>query len=149
MKIVFGQILLPYRNGKTSIEVALYLEKKYHLKETFFNQFKDKIIKLWHQAFVDAWNNMLRGGYVHPDINMLLGKANDTVTQWFRDVLNKRGFDGVIRGVPTFAAQLGISSRFKSGFTTKVVNCKRIRISRPSFIDTQLYRNSSKTWIEE
>lgn len=148
MRLHFGQILLPYKNGETSVDVAKKLEKRYKLKATFFAGNKPKIAQLYRQALSDALNDAIHGGFVPLELNLLFGKANDTTSQLFRDALNKRWFDGRIAGVPTMRAQLGISSRFKAGFTRKKVNGKWVRISRPSFIDTQLYRNSSKTWVE-
>jgi len=148
MRLCFGQIILPYKNGQTSVDVAKRLEKRYGLKRVFFNANKPKIAQLYRQSLSDALNDAIHGGFVPLELNLLFGKANDTTSQLFRDALNKRWFDGRVNGVPTMRAQLGVSGRFKSGFTRKKINGKWVRISRPSFIDTQLYRNSSKTWIE-
>jgi len=148
MLLRFGQISLPCKNGQTSVDVAKHLEKKYKLKQIFFRVKKNEISKQYQQSLQDALNDTIHGGFVPLDVNLLFGKANNTTSQMFRDMLNKRGFDGIAQGTPTLAAKLGISSRFKAGFTRKKVGNKFVRTDRPSFIDTGLYRNSSITWVE-
>jgi len=150
MKLCFGQIIVPYKDGKTtSVMVARRLEKKYKLKQVFYNSNKKEIRELYRQATQDALNDAAHGVHRSKDLNSMFGKANDKTTQMFRDALNQQAFDGVVAGVATKRALMGISSRFKSGFATKVIKGKRVRVARPSFIDTQVYRNSSRTWIKE
>lgn len=148
MELHFGQIVVPYPEGMTSIDVAKKLEENYGLKATFYIVKKSQIEAQYVQEILDMLKDAVRGIPIHPDPNIAFGKANDAVTQMFRNMLNNRGFDGIVDGAPTLRAEMGISRRFKSGFTTKKINGKKVRVSRPSFIDTQLYRNSSKTWIE-
>ena len=148
MELHFGQIVVPYPEGVTSVDVARKLEENYGLKATFYRIKQHQIESQYTQAILDMLKDAVRGVPIHPDPNIAFGKANDAVTQMFRDMLNKRGFDGIVDGAPTLRAEMGISRRFKSGFTTKKIKGKQVRISRPSFIDTQLYRNSSKTWVE-
>ena len=150
MKLCFGQQQYAYADGKTtSVMVARRLEKKYKLKQVFFGMNKKKIQSLYVQALQDSINDAVHGAYRATDVNNLFGKANDETTQMFRDALNKQAFDGVVAGVATKRALMGVSSRFTGGITIKRKKGKRARVARPSFIDTQLYRNSSRTWIKE
>ena len=166
MKLCFGQQRYTYADGKTtSVQVARRLEKKYKLKQVFFGMNKKQIQSLYVQALQDSVNDAVHGVYRATDVNNLFGKANNETTQMFRDALNQQSFDGVVDGVATKRALMGISSRFKYGYVTKKNKdgtfrkvkvkldngkTKTLKVyARPSFIDTQLYRNSSRTWIKE
>ena len=148
MKLHFGQIVVPYPEGVTSVDVARKLEENYGLKATFYRIKQHQIESQYTQAILDMLKDAVRGVPIHSDPNIAFGKANDTVTQMFRDMLNKRGFDGIVDGIPTLRAEMGISRRFKSGFTTKKINGKKVRVSRASFIDTKTYLLSSVTYLK-
>jgi len=148
MELHLGQIVVPYPEGVTSVDVARKLEENYGLKATFYRIKKHQIESQYTQAILDMLKDAIRGVPIHSDPNIAFGKANDTVTQMFRDMLNKRGFDGIVDGIPTLRAEMGISRRFKSGFTTKKINGKKVRVSRASFIDTKTYLLSSVTYLK-
>ena len=148
MELHFGQVVIPYSNGQLSSDVARYLENDYGLTEVFVKTKKQLIEQQYILAILDMLNDAIHGVPIHPDKNIAFGKVNTATTQMRRDMLNKREYDGLIHGVPTLRAEMGVSLRFKSGFTTAKVKGKKIRISRPSFIDTHLYLNSMITWLE-
>jgi len=148
MELHFGQVVIPYPNGELSSDVANELEDNYGLISVFCHLKRNQIEKQYVLAIQDMLKDVVRGVPIHPDKNIAFGKANTATTQMRRDMLNKREYDGLIHGVPTLRAEMGISLRFKTGFTTAKVKGKKIRISRPSFIDTHLYLNSMITWLE-
>jgi hypothetical protein len=125
---------LSYGYGKTTGQIATELEKKYKIVETFYGLEEDHIVDNFEGVFVDGLKSGMSGGAWDVVWNPvpLEGK--------FRRSLSGRRFDGLIRGVPTLAAQKGVSHLFRNPYAQ--------RAPRPSFIDTSLYQRSFKAWME-
>jgi hypothetical protein len=67
-----------------------------------------------------------------------LGQATSKIERRFKEFLTNKEMDGQ-PGVPTKAALAGRSKRFKRAYAK--------RPSRPSFVDTGLYRGAFKSWF--
>jgi len=124
-----------YGKSKTVGQVAEELEKKYHIVETFFNLEEDFIVDNFEGAYANAMVQGIGGGSWDPawDPSKLDNR--------FRRSLSSKRFDGLIRGVPTKAAQKGVSHLRMDPYGS--------RAPRPSFIDTSLYQRSFKAWTEK
>jgi len=125
-----------YGAGKTVGQVAEELEKKYSLLETFYGMEEDFIVDNVEGSIANGMVQGIIGGSwdYDWDATPLEGK--------FRRSLTGRKYDGVIRGVPTRAAQRGISHLRADAF-------KKGAAPRPSFVDTTLYMRSFKAWTEK
>lgn len=131
LKLVLGVNDVPYDDGgATTGFVAKELEAEYGIMGHFVDMNADKIARMLAGDLRDA----LEGNPLD---------FKDTCEQMesdFKQALSSRAFDG-ITGVPTMAAQLGISHRFK--------NKKNKKGSRPSFIDTGAYQQSFRAEIKQ
>lgn len=122
--------------GVTTGDVAGYLEARYGVMAFYLQLRAREINAAVENSVLGALETMAMGGPAG------LGRALDSATQLmqeqFKDMLSLRQLDGKIHGVPTLAAQRGVSHRFKRPYVR--------RPSRPSFIDTGLYQNSFRVW---
>lgn len=150
MKIELGVIDQPYADTSTGTgDVAEFLEKKYGIIERFVDKHGEDIQTALEESFVNAFEDTVRGFPGRPAYASGLQKIQIMMKRW----LSTQEIEGSgIPGVPTKAALMGKSSRFKSGLnqvSMKKFN-KGIRqgARRPSFIDTGLYEASMKAWIE-
>jgi len=163
MELVFGVISIPYGQspehkkapkagshgsplGKTSevlpakfvttAEVADILEEHYHIMEKFYERREDAIMESLHDALGKAIRSMMMGG---PEVeNPFLG-ALDGIEHEFKEFLDTEEMASTgTPGVPTKAALRGVNNRLKISSGPR----------RPSFIDTSLYQQSFKAWIE-
>jgi hypothetical protein len=123
-----------YGQGKTVGQVAEELEKKYGITEKFYELEENYIVDNFEESFANTTAIGIMGGSwdVAWDPIKLEGR--------FRRSLSSRRFDGLIPGVPTKAAQRGVSHLRQNPYAA--------RGSRPSFIDTSLYQRSFKAWLE-
>ena len=127
-----------YGKGKTTGDIAKILESRYGVMNAFFNMEKDNIITALESSMVGSVINMVNG---QPAPVAPLAQAMSSIEHRFKQALSGRAFDGVIPGVPTKAAEHGVSHRFKRPYAR--------RGSRPSFIDTGTYSASFTVWTEE
>ena len=125
--------------GKTTGDVAEILEAKYHVMESFAFLHEKDIAGALEETISDAFDNVLLGAPIQPGGNALAAATGDIETM-FHKFISNREMDGVQPGVPTKAAQRGVSHRFKNP------NAKRA--PRPSFRDRGLYDSSFKTWLD-
>jgi hypothetical protein len=124
-----------YGQGKTVGQVATELEKKYGVVETFYNLEENFIV----DAFEEAYMNGTGQGMTTSSWDVKWNPSRSLEPK-FRRSLNSRRFDGLIRGVPTRAAQRGVSHLRRKPFAPSA--------PRPSFIDTSLYQRSFRAWLE-
>lgn len=122
-----------YGRGKTTGQVMDELESKYHLIGTFLDVENDLISSIVEKAMAVAVDEDAEPTIPQNDLNRIEAR--------FRQNLTKRRYDGLIQGVPTLAALRGISHKYMNPYAA--------RGSRPSFIDTSLYRNSFRAWVED
>jgi hypothetical protein len=122
--------------GKTVGMVAEELEKKYGILEAFVTMEENFIVDNFEKAYVNAIDTR--------------APADTWTAVWdpiqleskFRHAITGQKFDGIIKGVPTKAAQEGVShlraDPYRKGAT-----------ARPSFMNTGLYMRSLKAWLEK
>jgi hypothetical protein len=126
-----------YGKGKTTGDVAQILEARYHIMKTFVDMNKDDIVRALEKSMVGSVINIVNGqpGPISPE-----AQALSDIESKFKEALSMRAFDGLIKGVPTQAAERGVSHRFKKPYAR--------RAARPSFINTGLYQSSFTVWTE-
>jgi hypothetical protein len=125
-----------YGAGKTAGEVGADLEKRFGVVETFVKLEEDFIVDKFEGAYASGMELGMGGGSWD-----IVWDPSITLEPRFRRSLTSRRFDGIIRGVPTRAAQRGISHLRKDPYASQA--------SRPSFIDTSLYQRSFRAWTEK
>lgn len=124
--------------AETTGDVAEILENKYHIYEHFWQLHKNEVAQALEQSMADAIETLMNGGPASRD--PLLAATSDMEAK-FKAFLANRELDSLgYPGIPTKAAQEGVSHRFKHPFAK--------RASRPSFIDTGLYQQSFKMWVD-
>lgn len=126
-----------YGKGMTTGDVAQILERRYGVMQTFFDMEKGNIIQSLQSSMVGSIINMVNG---QPSPITPSAQALSDIETMFKQSLSNRVYDGVIKGVPTQAAERGVSHRFKKPYQR--------RAARPSFIDTGLYQSSFTAWTE-
>lgn len=137
MKMLLGVHDVPYaadKSGKefvTTGEVAEFLEEKYGVIGTFYDQNSSMIVGAIEKNIEENIENLLMGA---PTNNASLEAAKGQIVQRFRQYLAGEEMVGLIKGVPTEAAMRGVSHRFKHPYA------KRGR--RPSFVDTGQFEAS-------
>lgn len=124
--------------NKTTGEVAQILEDKYHIMEIFFNLHSAFIGDEIAESYAEAVESLLMGG---PGTINPSAAAMSSINDDFNKFLALREMDGLgYPGVPTQAALRGVSHRFAHPYAR--------RPSRPSFVDTGLYRGSFRAWTD-
>lgn len=136
----------PRKKGKkvqlsiTTGEVAEYLENEYHIMESFWELYHEKITDRLIEDITGDLDKVLNGRAPSPD---LFAGAAAEIETWFKRFLSTQEVEHVgIKGVPTQAALDGVSHRFAHPYASS-------NPRRPSFIDTGLYQSSIKVWIEQ
>lgn len=127
----------------TTGDVAGWLEERYHVFETFWNMNHDFIIGELGGSIQDKIENVLMGKPGANEAGRPLFEPGDlsTVEDRFRRAIDNKEFDGWIKGVPTLASLQGVNHRLKRPYALG-------NPPRPSFLDTGLYRQSAKVWVE-
>jgi hypothetical protein len=126
------------RGPITTGDVAEILEAKYGILQFFYARYGNEIRDEVLASFEKAIESVELGAPVTLDA---FGEAAAKIEDRFRNFLSNREMDGLVIGVPTEAAKLGHSKRFKR-------SSKR-RPPRPSFIDTGLYEGSFRAWADD
>lgn len=136
-----GVLDMPYADegGKTTYEVAGYLENRYHIMEVFFTMNE----RFFGDTMADSVSNALTAIMNGADQTTFdpTGEGMSEIEDRFRTFLSMRELDGVVPGVPTTAARMGVSHRFKRPHAR--------RAARPSFIDTGLYQSTFRAWMDD
>ncbi|MCO4880231.1 hypothetical protein [Paraburkholderia caribensis] len=145
MKLHFGVIDQQYRNGQSTGEVATILEKKYDVMGTFAAHSTSDIKDALTNSIGDAVQAIMSGQPVPADP---FAEGTDEIQEKFR-----RFLDTNAHGIVTDASKQGVSGRFKDKYNRQGKRGQAPGLSsgqvRPSFIDTGLYQNSFKAWVEE
>ena len=144
-----GVLDIPYQQARkkrarrtaatvTTGEVAEWLENRYGVMRAFYEQHEQEIADQLAQSLVDAGEALMQSAPVTVDP---FGAATSQIEDGFKQFLALGEMDKLgVPGVPTAAAQAGVSSRFKKG---------KGRGPRPSFVDTGTYSASMKAWIDD
>jgi hypothetical protein len=156
-----GVTEMPYAHGgKTTGDVAEILEDKYHLFEHFWQAHQAAIVDKMSSAIVGSFESIMMGAAPPTDPH---AAAMTEVQKMFNVFLDQREMDSLgYPGIPTAAAQAGISHRFKNAGNTsyqmavgkdgkrhKIKWRSKQRGARPSFVDTGLLENSMRAWTTE
>ena len=129
-----GVIDIPYKDESTTTsDVAVYLEEKYQIMQTFFDRYGNDIAELMSKDLAANLENMLAGA---PPSRDPLAESMSQVHHLFVAFLDNAEMNGP-EGVPTKRALDGISKRFK---------WKKGEV-RPSFIDTGMFQASMRAWV--
>lgn len=138
MKLVFGVWNVPYGTDRTTTgDVAKDLEKRYGVMGHFVDMQRKMIAT---EVMEELLGTIGRRSRSHP---------MDAISTRLKQAISNREFDG-IPGVPTHAAQMGISTRFKAGVNKGSRRKKAKRgAPRPSFIDSGLYQGSIRVVLED
>jgi hypothetical protein len=139
MKLIFGVWNIPYGTDNTTTgDVANQLEKRYGIMGHFVGMQKKMIAR---EVMEEILGTLQKRKPQHP---------MDAISTRLKQAISNREFDG-IPGVPTKAAQMGISTRFKGGKRkgSRRDKVKRTGVARPSFIDSGLYQASIRVVLDE
>lgn len=138
-----GVLDQPYDDGATTFSVAEILEAKYHVMEIFYELRKEDVAKALEKSIQGALD-MLGSDAPAESINPFATASAD-IEASFKQFLDSQEIERIgYPGVPTQAALDGVSHRFKRPRGNKTSK----RAPRPSFIDTGLYEDSMKAWID-
>lgn len=122
----------------TTGDVAEILEARYHVMELFWELHKNEVAEDLEGSIAGALETFLMGGPIDIDP---VGSASSKIEDRFKQMLATKELDSLgYPGIPTMAAQRGVSHRFKRPYVR--------RAARPSFIDTGLYQSSMKAWVD-
>ncbi len=126
----------PYDYGDmTTGDVAEILEAEYHVMEIFWDKHEADAVEAISDSLSNSFEDQLKG---LPFSTTALDVGAKEIEVLFKKFLENKEMDGIVPGVPTGAARLGISHKPKSMRRTPWV----------SFIDTGLYENNFKCWID-
>lgn len=135
MKLHIGVIDVPEPEGNTTGGVATILEEKYTLFSKFADTNIDKIADNLAESLHGALETMMMG---HTPTDPFAAGTSQ-IDQDFRHFLDIEEMAKLgVPGVPTKAALMGKSIRFKRKFGAR----------RPSFIDSGTLQKSLKSWVE-
>lgn len=133
-----GVIDIPYAGelGTTTGDVASFLETKYGVMQRFFDLHENDIATVMTDGLRNTIEDIVAGAPATLDP---YGTAMNKIGQEFRvyidiEEITKTG----VPGVPTQAALIGKSKRFK----------RQRGPRRPSFIDSGDYQQSFSSWVE-
>jgi len=135
MKLHLGVIDVPEPEGNTTYGVAIILEEKYGLFSKFAESHIKDISAHLSDSVAGALETILQGGKVKNPF----ASAESEIDKDFRHFLDIEEMAKLsVEGVPTKAALMGKSIRFK----------RKVGPRRPSFIDSGVLQASFKSWVE-
>lgn len=152
VKLHLGVIDVPYAaaDGQSTGDVAEILESKYAVMENFDALHHDEFEELVAISISEAIENLVAGapaGSVKP-----FAQACSDIELMFKQYLNDEEIaETGQEGVPTQAALDGVRTSLKKKKEIKNAKKYRSRVRgtrRPSFIDTGMYRDSFKAWVD-
>ena len=125
---------------ETTGDVAVWLENKYHIMETFYEAHQNEIGRRLMESLRGTLEGILQGAPIGSGFDPYAA-ACSAIDDSFKQFLSTQAVETYgIRGVPTEAALGGVNHRKKAGYNKN-------RARRPSFIDTGLYEASFKSWV--
>jgi len=130
---------LAYGAGETTTSVAARLEADYEVVETFYEQpnIQDYIVNLLEDALYDITEVVMDTD--QPPIVPIPIKNINKIEDRFRRALARKEIKGP--GIPTGTAEAGVSHLYTDPY--------KKRAPRPSFIDTGMYQQSFRAWVED
>lgn len=128
------------RASVTTGDVAQFLEDRYHVMEVFYEEHQAYILAMVEMSVKAAIERLRKTN--QPETIDPFGAAISEIENRFKRFLSLGYVENVgIPGVPTKAALKGVSHRRKHPYA-------KSNPRRPSFIDTGIYENSFKAWVE-
>ena len=125
--------------ASTTGDVAEILETKYGVMAAFWSRHGEEAVASLSASLQDEFEAALQGKDFSSGSAFTGGAAE--VEDMFQKFLDLKEMDTMgVAGVPTAASLAGVSHRFKKPYAK--------RASRPSFIDTGLYENSFRCWVD-
>lgn len=122
----------------TTGQVAQWLEEKYHVEETFYELHSQKIADDIAESLAGTMESIAMGA---PTTIDPFGAATSQIQNDFVQFIENKEMERLgYPGVPTHAALMGVSHRFKHPYAR--------RPPRPSFLDTGLFSASFRAWID-
>ena len=122
---------------QTTGDVAGYLENKYHVMEGFADLHQNDIGAALSNSLAGAIDGMMAGAPI--SLNPFGSATSEIETLFKFQYLNKEEIVQTgVDGVPTQAALDGVNHRLKLNKGPR----------RVSFVDTGMYQQSMKAWIE-
>lgn len=146
MILHLGVIDLAYaHSGVTTGDVAEWLEKRYHIMESFYTIHEDEIAQEIVDGLAGTIESLSLGA--PPTIDPF-GEATSAIKDMFSKFLESREMDGVgYSKIPTVAS--GGTSKRKGGINHRLKHpYKMSNPVRPSFIDTSLFESSFTAWVD-
>ncbi len=147
-----GVIEAPYTNEKEGVstgDVAEFLEAKYDVMQHFADLHLDEIGVSLEASVCESIKALLQGA---PVTSNPYNQMTEDVRQMFNTYLDNEEIDEIgVAGVPTQAALNGVRTALKKKKEIKNIKTYRSKTRgtrRPSFIDTGLYRNTFRAWVE-
>ena len=135
--------------GTSTGDVAEYLEQKYDVMGNFAALHMPEIVESVEVSVAEAIEALMGGA---PASLNPFGGATEDIKQMFGTYLdNEEIAETGQAGVPTQAALDGVRTSLKKKKENKNVKTYRSRVRgtrRPSFVDTGMYRDSFKAWVE-
>ncbi|VWB07208.1 hypothetical protein [Burkholderia lata] len=153
MKLMLGVVDAAYsddQDGKTTGEVAGYLENEYHVMRTFLELYEERIGEFLADAMAGEIESLAQGKPVAifgRDVDTQLGdrvisgmSVNGRIEEAFRDYLDACEWQGVsLQRVQ--AADDGVNHRKKRPYANA-------NPARPAFVDSGLYQAAFRAWTE-
>lgn len=148
-----GEVDLPYAQGGTTTgDVGEILEAKYGLYSVFADAHGPQIA----EAVENSLNGAMETIFMQrrPDFDRLRINAFNSATQviedLFRDAIDRRAYDGIIRGVPTKASLMGVRHSWKRPYRRRGGRQSKVQPGQPraSFFDTGLLSASFRAWVD-
>lgn len=129
-----ARIAKGYGEGKNSAEVAKELEERYELVDTFYLGIEEDLAFALEEFYEEEIETIMME---KPPKKIPSDKMTKKIEREFRQYLQKEE-----HGIHTLAAQRGVSHLLPQPYSRK-------NRPRPSFIDTGLYMQSFRAWVEE
>ena len=140
-----GVVDIPYqapgksKSTTTTGDVAEILEAKYHVMRLFFELHGPFCAKALEKGLAGALEHLLMGAPTKLDP---FAEGAGQISDRFKQFLNNREIERLgYPGVPTKAALKGVNHRFAHPYA-------KANKRRPSFIDTTLYQDSMRAWVD-
>jgi hypothetical protein len=138
VKLHLGVAEIPYEDGKTTGDVAEYLENKYHPMEIFWQLHGQEVADDMAGGLAGSLESLMMGA---PPTHDPFGTAMSRTEERFKSMISSGELERLgYPGLPTEAAKKRRSLRFKA---------KKKSGPRPSLVDTGLYQASFKSWVDK
>lgn len=149
-----GELDMPYAfTGITTGDVGEILEGKYGLYTAFAN-IRDREISAEIENSVEGAIETLFMQR-RPDLARIsanaFNAAMNPIETLFRDAIDSQAYNGLLPGVPTQAARMGVRHSLKNPRSRRIARRKGGKLvggPRPSFFDTGLLSASFRAWVD-